>query len=138
MKSLGGLLFFLGAGSVVLQLFNYEFMLLAPLSPYQPIAGIVVAIIGAGLIAIAEIREREAASIADAAPGAGATSNADAAPLAAPLASSGPARALAPAGAAGALPASAPPASAPATSAPAAPAATSGWAPTPPPTDDDR
>jgi hypothetical protein len=84
MRSLGGLLFFLGAGSVVLNLFQYEFMLLAPLTPYQPAAGIVVAIIGAVLIGLAEWQERNARAaaqdlppVASPAPGAGPTDTGD-------------------------------------------------------------
>jgi len=58
-RSLGGLLFFLGAGSVVLHMLNAgTFLFLSPLQPYQPIAGIVVAVIGVVLIALGEQRDR--------------------------------------------------------------------------------
>ncbi len=58
MRSLGGLLFFLGAGSVVLHLLGREFMVLAPLTPFQPWAGIIVAVIGVVLIFAGERGDR--------------------------------------------------------------------------------
>ncbi len=59
MRSLGGLLFVLGVGSLVLPYLDMQFMLLSPLDPYQPVAGIVVAAVGAVLVGLGEMRERE-------------------------------------------------------------------------------
>ena len=50
MRSLGILLVVLGIGSLLLPMFDLQFTLLTPLEPYQPIAGIVVAAIGAVLV----------------------------------------------------------------------------------------
>ncbi|HEY7590409.1 MAG TPA: hypothetical protein VH723_05405 [Candidatus Limnocylindrales bacterium] len=60
MRSLGSLMFILGAGSLLLPLIDMQFILLSPLEPYQPVAGIVVAVIGAVLVAIGQQREAAA------------------------------------------------------------------------------
>lgn len=58
MAGLGGLLLLLGLGSLVLPLIGYQFTLLEPLDPYQPFAGIIVAVIGAVILALPAIRGR--------------------------------------------------------------------------------
>jgi hypothetical protein len=60
MRSLGSLMFILGAGSLLLPLIDMQFILLSPLEPYQPVAGIVVAVTGAVLVAIGQQREAAA------------------------------------------------------------------------------
>jgi drug/metabolite transporter (DMT)-like permease len=65
MRSLGVLLIVLGAGSLILPLVGLQFRLLEPLDPYQPIAGMVVAVIGAVLFVLAQ--QRASAASADAA-----------------------------------------------------------------------
>ena len=62
MNGIGGLLVVFGLGSLVLPLFNLQFRLLAPLDPYQPIAGILIAAIGAVLLAWPMIQARSAGS----------------------------------------------------------------------------
>jgi hypothetical protein len=81
MRSLGVLLVILGLGSLVLPMLGRQFTLLAPLDPYQPIAGIVVAAIG-GLLIVGDLLRRpepgEAVPpVASPAPGAGPTDTGD-------------------------------------------------------------
>lgn len=61
MRSLGVLLIVLGAGSVLLPLVGLQFRLLEPLDPYQPFAGIIVAVIGVVLFVLAQNRAAAAA-----------------------------------------------------------------------------
>jgi hypothetical protein len=58
MASIGVLLVVLGLGSLVLPMLNMQFRLMEIVDPYQPFAGIGVAIIGAVLIAVATQRKR--------------------------------------------------------------------------------
>jgi hypothetical protein len=46
----GIFLIVIGAGSLLLPLIGFQFRLMELLDPYQPYAGIVVAIVGAGLV----------------------------------------------------------------------------------------
>jgi len=66
MRSIGGLLFFFGLGSVVLELFNYQFAILAPIEEYQPAAGIILAVIGAVLVGVGVQQEQTARRRAEA------------------------------------------------------------------------
>lgn len=47
---IGGLLIFFGAGSLILEQFDYGFRLLSWAADLQPVFGIVLALIGAGLV----------------------------------------------------------------------------------------
>jgi hypothetical protein len=60
MLSIGVLLVILGLGSLLLPMFNLQFRLMELVDPYQPYAGIGVAIIGAVLIYFAVQRRRAA------------------------------------------------------------------------------
>ena len=60
MAGLGGLLVVLGVGSFILPLLGRQFTLMAWVDPFQPWAGIGVAIIGVGLIVIARSRQTAA------------------------------------------------------------------------------
>ena len=60
MSSLGGLLVVFGLGSLALPLFNLQFRLMEWLDPYQPVAGIAVAAIGAVLLFLSMQRRRPA------------------------------------------------------------------------------
>jgi drug/metabolite transporter (DMT)-like permease len=62
MRSLAVLLIVLGAGSLLLPLINMQFRLLEPLDPYQPFAGIIVAVIGVVLFVLAQQRATAAAA----------------------------------------------------------------------------
>jgi hypothetical protein len=98
MRSIGGLLFFFGLGSVILDLFNYQFAILAPIEEYQPAAGIILAVIGAVLVGLGvqqdqNAKRRAEAETASMAPPSMATdpmaaSTAPMAPSSAPLAAS--------------------------------------------------
>ena len=77
MRSIGGLLFFFGLGSVILDLFNYQFAILAPIEEYQPAAGIILAVIGAVLVGLGVQQDQTAkrkaeAEMASMAPASGA------------------------------------------------------------------
>ena len=61
MRSLAVLLIVLGAGSLLLPLVGMQFRLLEPLDPYQPFAGIIVAVIGVVLFVLAQNRAAAAA-----------------------------------------------------------------------------
>lgn len=50
MARIGAVLIFFGAGSLILEQFNYEFRLLSWAADLQPVFGIVLALIGAGLV----------------------------------------------------------------------------------------
>jgi hypothetical protein len=58
MTSLGGLLIVFGLGSLVLPMLDMQFILMSWLDPYQPIAGIAVAAIGAVLVFMGMSRQR--------------------------------------------------------------------------------
>jgi len=74
----GVALIIIGAGSLLLPMFNYQFTLMELVDDYQPYAGIVVALIGAALVllgmnrrpdtTVVESREPQASPPADAAP----------------------------------------------------------------------
>jgi protein-S-isoprenylcysteine O-methyltransferase Ste14 len=74
----GVALIIIGAGSLLLPMFNYQFTLMELVDDYQPYAGIVVAVIGAALVllgmnrrpdtTVVESRQPQASSPADAAP----------------------------------------------------------------------
>jgi hypothetical protein len=66
MRSIGGLLFFFGLGSVILDLFNYQFAILAPIEEYQPAAGIILAVIGAVLVGLGVQQDQNAKRKAEA------------------------------------------------------------------------
>ena len=57
----GIFLIVLGAGSLLLPLIGFQFRLMELLDPYQPYAGIVVALIGAGLVTMGMTRRVPAA-----------------------------------------------------------------------------
>ena len=58
MTGFGVLLIILGVGSLVLPMFNFQFRLMEIVDPYQPWAGIIVAVIGAALVAFGMQRSR--------------------------------------------------------------------------------
>jgi len=58
-------LMIIGAGSLLLPLFNYQFSLMELVDDYQPYAGIVVAVIGAALVLLGMNRRPEATVAAD-------------------------------------------------------------------------
>jgi hypothetical protein len=60
MLSIGVLLVILGLGSLLLPMLNVQFRLMELVDPYQPYAGIAVAIIGTVLIYVAVQRRRAA------------------------------------------------------------------------------
>jgi hypothetical protein len=60
MAGLGGLLVILGLGSLLLPAFDLQFTILEPIDPYQPFAGIGLAIIGAVILALPMLRSRSA------------------------------------------------------------------------------
>ncbi|HEU4918336.1 MAG TPA: hypothetical protein VFT20_01270 [Candidatus Limnocylindrales bacterium] len=62
MASLGVLLLVLGVGSLLLPMFDIQFQIMTIVDPYQPFAGVVVAAVGAALIALALQRRRTAAT----------------------------------------------------------------------------
>lgn len=62
MASLGVLLLVLGVGSLLLPMFDIQFQIMTIVDPYQPFAGVVVAAVGAALIALALQRRRTAAA----------------------------------------------------------------------------
>ncbi len=66
MASIGMLLVVLGLGSLVLPLLNMQFTFMSVLDAYQPFAGIVVAAIGAVLIAVATQRRQVTVTHTDA------------------------------------------------------------------------
>ena len=56
MASIGILLIILGIGSILLPMFDIQFRIMSLLDDYQPIAGIVVAVIGAALVLLGRRR----------------------------------------------------------------------------------
>lgn len=68
MASLGGLLVLLGIGSFILPLMGRQFTLMEWVDPFQPWAGVGVALIGIGLIGIATARKAAAPPATVAAP----------------------------------------------------------------------
>jgi hypothetical protein len=58
MTGFGVLLIILGVGSLLLPMFNVQFRLMEFVDPYQPWAGILVAVIGAALVAFGLQRTR--------------------------------------------------------------------------------
>jgi hypothetical protein len=60
MARIGLLLVVLGVGSLVLPMINIQFRLMELVDPYQPFAGVVVAAVGAALIALDMQRRRSA------------------------------------------------------------------------------
>lgn len=56
----GVLLIILGAGSLFLPMIDWQFRLMELVDPYQPYAGIVVAVIGAALVLLGMNRGQEA------------------------------------------------------------------------------
>ena len=62
MAILGVLLLVLGVGSLLLPMFDIQFQIMTIVDPYQPFAGVVVAAVGAALIARARQRRRTAAT----------------------------------------------------------------------------
>jgi hypothetical protein len=58
----GILLIVLGAGSLLLPMFDYQFTLMELVDPYQPFAGIVVAAIGAVLVFLGQTRRSASAT----------------------------------------------------------------------------
>ena len=61
MTGFGVLLIILGAGSLLLPAIGFQFRLMEILDPYQPWAGILVAVIGAALVAFGLQRSRTVA-----------------------------------------------------------------------------
>ena len=55
----GVALIIIGAGSLLLPMFNYQFTLMELVDDYQPYAGIVVAVIGAALVLLGMNRQPE-------------------------------------------------------------------------------
>jgi hypothetical protein len=84
MTGFGVLLIILGLGSILLPMFNLQFRLMELVDPYQPFAGIIVALIGAALVYLGLQRTRAAAATAT-------TSTAAAAPASAAPAAPAPA-----------------------------------------------
>ena len=62
MVSLGVLLVILGVGSLLLPMFDIQFRIMSLLDDYQPVAGIVIAGIGAALVFLG-LRRRSAAQV---------------------------------------------------------------------------
>ena len=62
MTGFGVLLIILGLGSLLLPMFNLQFRLMELVDPYQPFAGILVALIGAALVYLGLQRTRAAAT----------------------------------------------------------------------------
>jgi drug/metabolite transporter (DMT)-like permease len=88
---IGGLLLFLGLGSLVLPLFNMQFRVLSFVDDYQPVLGIAFAVVGVALlVAPLVLNRRSEATVAPAAvPAAPATmAPATVAPAAVPVAPS--------------------------------------------------
>lgn len=56
----GVALIIIGAGSLLLPMFNYQFTLMELVDDYQPYAGIVVAVIGAALVLLGMNRQPDA------------------------------------------------------------------------------
>ncbi|HET9347420.1 MAG TPA: hypothetical protein VFO05_17130 [Candidatus Limnocylindrales bacterium] len=61
MTGFGVLLIILGVGSLLLPMLNMQFTVMELVDPYQPWAGILVAVIGAALVAFGLQRSRAAA-----------------------------------------------------------------------------
>jgi hypothetical protein len=59
----GIFLIILGAGSLLLPMFNIQFTLMELFDDYQPYAGIVVAVIGAALVVLAMNRQPDRAAV---------------------------------------------------------------------------
>ena len=56
MASIGILLIILGIGSILLPMFDIQFRIMSLLDDYQPVAGIVIAAIGAALVLLGRRR----------------------------------------------------------------------------------
>jgi hypothetical protein len=52
MRGIGAFLILIGFGSLLLPLFDMQFTILAPLEDFQPVAGIVLGIVGLGLLVL--------------------------------------------------------------------------------------
>jgi hypothetical protein len=65
MASLGVLLVVLGVGSLILPMLDIQFQIMSIVEPYQPFAGVVVAAVGAALVALSMQRRRTAAAPAN-------------------------------------------------------------------------
>jgi hypothetical protein len=59
----GIFLIILGAGSLLLPMLDLQFRLMELVDPYQPYAGIVVAVIGAVLVFLGQTRRTEGATV---------------------------------------------------------------------------
>jgi hypothetical protein len=75
----GVALIIIGAGSLLLPMFNYQFTLMELVDDYQPYAGIVVAVIGAALVLLGMNRRPEPA-VAEGGPPASPAAGAATAP----------------------------------------------------------
>lgn len=62
MARFGWFLVIVGFGSLILPVFNLQFKILEPVDAYQPMAGIVVGIIGAALLVWPMIRQQRGPS----------------------------------------------------------------------------
>jgi hypothetical protein len=82
MTGFGVLLIVLGVGSLLLPMLNLQFRLMEFVDPYQPWAGILVAVIGAALVAFGLQRSRAAAAPAAGTAAAPTASSAAPAPAA--------------------------------------------------------
>ena len=58
MARFGWFLVIVGFGSLILPVFNLQFKILEPVDAYQPMAGIVVGIVGAALLVWPMIQQR--------------------------------------------------------------------------------
>ena len=56
MAGLAGFLVVLGVGSLLLPLIDMQFSILAPIDPYQPWAGLIIAVIGIVILALPRLR----------------------------------------------------------------------------------
>jgi hypothetical protein len=82
----GIFLIIIGAGSLLLPSLGYQFQLMELVDDFQPYAGIVVAIIGAGLVLMGMNRRAPATTTVESSQGSGAA----AAPTAGPAEPTGP------------------------------------------------
>ena len=74
----GVALIIIGAGSLLLPMFNYQFTLMELVDDYQPYAGIVVAVIGAALVLLGMNRQPDASVVESRQPPAAAPDSATA------------------------------------------------------------
>lgn len=68
MVGLGALLIILGIGSLLLPMFDIQFQIMSLLDDYQPIAGIVIAAVGAVLVFLGLQRQRSQTVVVQEAP----------------------------------------------------------------------